>query len=127
MALYKEVDWGELKEHANETLVPTCPIASTVVKVGKLSFHKDVNCKASFTFWRKETDQTALASEFSYSCDDNKGAFSGSKGAVEAVFKQLIEDKLVNPVPDTKTAIAYRCATNAARPEGTQHEAGSQR
>jgi hypothetical protein len=112
-ALYPEVPWSTLGVSLTAALVPTCSIGSTVVKVGTIVFDTGNSCDASFTFWRNQDDQTSLASEFSFSCDNSGGVFGAVNDRVEAVFKELIEDPFVNIKPSTKTVIAYNCAGEA--------------
>jgi len=111
MAVYPDVAWNGIKGQADDSLSPTCMIASTKVKVGKLIFNGDdkIKCKASFSFWRKQDDNSPLATEFSYTCKNKDVFTTANRDLARAVFKDLIMDEAVNSEPRTKTETAYDC------------------
>jgi hypothetical protein len=118
MALYPKVPWANTAVTATEALVPTCKIASTVIKkVGKVNLDDGNECDASFTFWRNQDDQTVFASEFSYTCD-HSDTFAGVQDKAEEFYKALMEDPFVDANPSTKTAIAYACAPSVVSVDG---------
>ena len=105
MDVYPNLDWSDLTESRDMALRSSCKIASSVVKVGKLKFGNDAQCKASFSFWKRQSDQESLASEFSFVCNR-------TNDEIMAAFQDLLTDELVNSVPDAKTAIARRCTAD---------------
>jgi hypothetical protein len=114
MAIYPKVPWDTFGVAPATALVPTCAIASTVIKVGKIEFDANNVCDASFTFWRNQDDGVPLTSEFSFSCKQDGSGFLAVRDKAEEIFKGLITDPFVNRQPSTKTAIAYRCSADAA-------------